>query len=45
MRRYTQCSGVDRGLVAVGTVLLLELGAHTAEVNLDNLGQSTAEEQ
>jgi hypothetical protein len=43
--RYNLCYEVGRGWVAADMVLLPELGVHTAEVDLDNLGQSIAEEQ
>jgi hypothetical protein len=43
--RYNLCSEVGRGWVAADTVLLPELEVHTAEVDLDNLGQSIVEEQ
>jgi hypothetical protein len=43
--RYSLCSEVGRGWVAADTVLLPELEVHTAEVDLDNLGQSIVEEQ
>jgi hypothetical protein len=42
---YSLCSEVGRGWVAADTALLLELEVHTAEVDLDNLGQSMVEEQ
>jgi hypothetical protein len=36
--RYNRCSEAGRSLVTVDTVLLPELGGHTAEVDPDNLG-------
>jgi hypothetical protein len=39
------CSGIGRGLEAADTVQLPELEVHTAEGDLDNLGQGTVEEQ
>jgi hypothetical protein len=44
-KRYSQYFEVGRRLMAVDTVLLSELEAHTAEVNLENLGQGIVEVQ